>query len=76
MAKVLTAKGFLFFNSGTAVFSQLLFGWDSEIYIIGVDLSYVVPDSYPEKGAVLESTEDIYHFERLFCKEKVAYTKS
>ena len=45
-----------------------------EIYIIGVDLSYVVPDS-AIKGAVLESTEDdINHFEKILVKEKLAYT--
>lgn len=58
----------IFYWGGTvAYFALQLAAWMGfkEIYIIGVDLSYVVPESTIKRGAVLESTEDdINHFEK------------
>lgn len=60
----------IFYWGGTvAYFGLQLAAWMGfqKIYIIGVDLTYQIPDSAIRKGSILESTEDdVNHFEKSY----------
>ena len=60
----------VFYWGGTvAYFGLQLAAWMGfeKIYIIGVDLTYQIPDSVIREGSVLESTEDdVNHFEKSY----------